>query len=213
MKRMLVALVLLGAGMVSVTSCTKDPINNMSYEDSRVYITQKDSSVDFSTYSTFYIADSVAVINGNKSKKELMPIDSAYIASTVKSLTTAGFTHTTDSSKADLGVVVNRVISYSGGYYDYGSYWGYYGGYWDPGYYWGYPGYGYGYPGFIQPFVVKDVSMEVDILDLKNAAANKKIKLLWMGAINGAGVASNNNTSVAESQVESLFAQSPYLKK
>ncbi len=143
----------------------------------------------------------------------MKPIDSAYIASTVKYLSAAGFTQTMDSSKADLGIVVNRVVSYSTGYYDYGFYWGFYGSYWDPGFYWGYPGYGYGYPGYLQPFVIKDVSMEIDMLDLENATANKKIKLLWMGAVNGAGVASNSNTSVADAQVASLFAQSPYLKK
>ncbi len=213
MKRMLIALMLFGSSVAVFTSCTKDPIKNMSYEDSRVYITQKDSSVNFSNFSTFYIADSVAVISGNYSKKELTPIDSAYIASTKKYLTAAGFTQTNDTSKADLGVVVNRVISYSTGYYDYGSYWGGYGSYWDPGYYWGYPGYGYGYPGYLQPFVIKDVSIEIDVLDLRNAAANKKIKLLWMGVVNGAGVASNNDTSVADSQVANLFAQSTYLKK
>lgn len=213
MKRMLVALMMLGSGMVAVTSCTKDPLDNMSYEDSRVYITQKDSSVNFSSYTTFYIQDSVAVVNGSTSKKELRPIDSAYIASAAKYLKAAGFTQTQDTSKADLGVVVNRIISYSTGYYNYGGFWGGYGGFWDPGFYWGYPGYGYGYPGFLQPFVIRDVSIEVDILDLKNAPANKKIKLLWMGAINGAGVASNNNTAVADQQVANLFAQSPYLKK
>ncbi len=69
MKRMLIALMLLGGGIVAFTSCTKDPINNMSYEDSRVYITQRDTSVNFSSYATFYIADSVAVINGQSAKK------------------------------------------------------------------------------------------------------------------------------------------------
>lgn len=213
MKRMLIALMLFGSSVAAFTSCTKNPLNDMSYEDSRVYITQKDSSVQFSNYSTFYIADSVAVIKGDTSKKAFTPIDSAYIAAATKYLSAAGFTQTKDTSKADLGVVVNRIISYATGYYDYGSYWGWYGGYWDPGYYWGYPGYGYGYPGYLQPFVIRDISIEIDILDLKNAAANKKIKLLWMGAINGAGVANNNNTSVADSQVANLFAQSPYLKK
>lgn len=213
MKRIVISLMLAAVAMVTISSCTKDPLNDMSYEDSRVYVTQKNDSVDFSSYSTFYIADSVAVINGNMSKKAYSPNDSSYIAATVKYLTAAGYTQTQDSSHADMGVTVNRIISYSTGYYNYANYWGGFGGFWDPGYYWGYPGYGYGYPGFVQPFVIKDVAMEIDVLDLKNAAANKKIKLIWMGAINGAGVASNNNTSIADSQVASLFAQSPYLKK
>ncbi|WP_447641299.1 MULTISPECIES: DUF4136 domain-containing protein [Chitinophagaceae] len=213
MKRMLIVLMLISGGIVSLTSCTKDPVNNMSYEDSRVYVTQKSDSVDFSSYSTFFIQDSVAVINGDEYKKALTPIDSAYIASTTKYLTAAGYAQVTDTAKADLGVVVNRVYSYTTGYFDYSSYWGGYGGYWDPGFYWGLPGYGYAYPGFVQPFVIRDVAIEIDILDRKNAAANKKIKLVWMGSINGAGIASNGNLSVADSQVASLFAQSTYLKK
>lgn len=213
MKRIVIALMLVGAAMVTITSCTKDPLNNMSYEDSRVYITQKSDSADFSSYSTFYIADSVAIISGNASKKSREPIDSAYIAAATKYFTAAGYTQTKDTATADLGVTVSRIYSYTTGYYNYGSYWGGFGGYWDPGYYWGYPGYGYGYPGFVQPFVIQDVAMEIDLLDLKNAAANKKIKLIWMGAINGAGVASNNSVSIADGQVASLFAQSTYLKK
>ncbi|PZP50355.1 MAG: DUF4136 domain-containing protein [Pseudopedobacter saltans] len=213
MKRIVIALILVSTTIVTISSCTKDPLNDMSYEDSRVYITQKSDSADFSSYSTFYIADSVAVINGNASKKSYNSVDSAYIAATVKYLTAAGYTRTMDTANADLGVTVNKIISYSTGYYNYGGYWGGFGGFWDPGFYWGYPGYGYGYPGFVQPFVIQDVAMEIDLLDLKNATTNKNIKLIWMGAINGAGVANNDNPSIADSQVASLFAQSTYLKK
>jgi len=51
--------------------------------------------------------------------------------------------------------------------------------------------------------------MSVDMLDLKNAAANKKINFIWTGLIRGEGIFSAAN---ADAQVKALFSQSNYLK-
>ena len=45
------------------TSCAKDPLANLTSEESRIYITDHDSTANFSAFKTFSIADSVAVIN------------------------------------------------------------------------------------------------------------------------------------------------------
>jgi hypothetical protein len=44
-------------------SCSKDPLASLTDEESRIYITDHDSTVNFSEFNTFSISDSVAVIN------------------------------------------------------------------------------------------------------------------------------------------------------
>ncbi|MFT4202614.1 MAG: hypothetical protein QM610_01755 [Chitinophagaceae bacterium] len=50
MKRILASPIVLDRGMAAMASCTKDSLDDMSYEDLRVHITQKNDSVGFSTY-------------------------------------------------------------------------------------------------------------------------------------------------------------------
>lgn len=208
MKRHL--LMLLGlAGMSFVyTGCTKDPLNNLTTDESRIYITDHDSSVNFSNYKTFNISDSVAVIDNGSMKKQLGAVDSAYINTVTKYMEQDGYTLVSKEQNPDVGVDVNRIISTSTGVISYGDYWGYYDSYWDP-YYWGYPGYGYYIPYGYSVYQIKEGAISVDMLDLKNAAQDKKINVIWTGLIRGSGIF---DTTVADSQVKALFDQSPYLK-
>ena len=208
MKRHL--LMLLGlAGMSFVyTGCTKDPLNNLSTDESRIYITDHDSSVNFSNYKTFNISDSVAVIDNGSMKKQLGAVDSAYINTVTKYMEQDGYTLVSKEQNPDVGVDVNRIISTSTGVISYGDYWGYYDSYWDS-YYWGYPGYGYYIPYGYSVYQIKEGAISVDMLDLKNAAQDKKINVIWTGLIRGSGIF---DTTVADSQVKALFDQSPYLK-
>src|SRR6185312_304267 len=208
MKRHL--LMLLGlAGMSFVyTGCTKDPLNNLTTDESRIYITDHDSSVNFSNYKTFNISDSVAVIDNGSMKKQLGAVDSAYINTVTKYMEQDGYTLVSKEQNPDVGVDVNRIISTSTGVISYGDYWGYYDSYWDS-YYWGYPGYGYYIPYGYSVYQIKEGAISVDMLDLKNAAQDKKINVIWTGLIRGSGIF---DTTVADSQVKALFDQSPYLK-
>ena len=120
----------------------------------------------------------------------------------------AGYTLVSKDENPDLGVDVSHIIQTSTGVISYGDYWGDYGGYWDP-YYWGYPGYGYYIPYAYSVYQIRQGALAVDILDLKNAEANKNINIIWTGLIRGSGIL---NASVADSQVKTLFDQSAYLK-
>ena len=213
MKHVLFTLMAIGGLSALFAGCAKDPGDHITAEESRVYTTNHDSAVNFSSYSTYKLEDSVLVVDGNNSAKQLTAIDQAYINAVKKYMDAAGYTEVSGSATADLGVSVNRVYNRYTGYFSYDAYWGGFGGFWDPGFYWGYPGYGYGYPGFFQSYTVTDVAVIVDILDLKNAAANKQLNHIWIGTINGYGIASNSNTGIADSQVQALFDQSAYLKK
>ena len=189
-------------------SCTKDPVSNLNNEESRIYITDHDSTVNFSSYKTYSIPDSVAVIENGTSSREINDVDQAYLDAVKKYMNQAGYTMVPRTDNPDLGVDVNHIINTSTGVISYGDYWDDYGGYWDS-YYWGYPDYGYYIPYAYNIYQIKEGAFSVDLLDLKNASAHEKINVIWTGLIRGSGIL---NSSVADSQVKALFDQSSYLK-
>ena len=208
MKRRSQWLLLLAGISFIFAGCTKEPLANLTEDESRIYITDHDSSINFSDYKTYSISDSVAVIEDGKATMQSDNSDAAYINAVKASMAAAGFTLVEREQDPDLGVNVNHIVNTSTGVISYGDYWNDYGGYWDP-YYWGYPDYGYYVPYAYSVYQIKEGAISVDILDLKNAAANNKIDVTWTGLIRGPGIF---NPSIAESQVKALFDQSPYLK-
>lgn len=208
MKRILLMLIGLTGFSIIYTSCTKDPVNNLTADESRIYITDHDSSVNFTDYKTYSISDSVAVIENGKSSQDLSDAAQAYITAVKKYMDQAGYQLVSRDNNPDLGVDVNHIINTSTGVISYGDYWNNYNNYWDP-YYWGYPDYGYYIPYAYSVYQVREGAVSLDILDLKNASTDHKINLLWTGLIRGSGVF---NASVADSQVKALFDQSTYLK-
>src|SRR5882757_5169441 len=131
--------------IIAFGSCRKDPLNNLTNDESRIYISNYDTTANFSSYTTFSITDSVDVIQDNQlSGREKSSFDSTVIDALGKILQQKGYQKVSRESSPDLAVAVSRVYNTSTGVFSYGDYWDYYGGYWDP-YYWGYGGYGY-YP-------------------------------------------------------------------
>ncbi|HUZ58397.1 MAG TPA: DUF4136 domain-containing protein [Hanamia sp.] len=208
MKRVILILSALAGTSIFYTGCTKEPLNNLTAAESRIYITDHDSTVNFSNYKTFSISDSVAVIQNGYATKELNDVDTAYINAVTKYMEQDGYSLVSNEQNPDLGVDVNRIISTSTGVISYGDYWDNYGDYWDP-YYWGYPGYGYYIPYSYAVYQISEGAISVDILDLKNASSDKKINVIWTGLIRGSGIF---DATIADSQVHALFDQSPYLK-
>ena len=189
-------------------SCTKDVVKNLTTDESRIYITDHDSTVNFGNFKTYSISDSVAIIQNGKSSHESSDVGLAYINAVKKYMDQAGYQMVSREDNPDLGIDVNHIINTSTGVISYGDYWDDYGGYWDP-YYWGYPDYGYYIPYAYSVYQVKEGAVSIDILDLKNASEDHKINVIWTGLIRGEGVF---NSSVADSQVKALFDQSSYLK-
>ena len=193
---------------IAFTACNKQPLDDLSNEESRIYITDYDSAANFTLYKTYSISDSVAVIDNNQSVKELSTADQAYIDAVKKYMAQMGYTLVDKSSSPDIGVDVSRITNTSTGVISYPDYYGYYDSYWDP-YYWGYGGYDYYSPYSYSTYSITEGALSIDILDLKNASASNQIKLLWTGLIRGEGI---SDATTADSQVKALFDQSPYLK-
>ncbi|WP_298301781.1 DUF4136 domain-containing protein [Hydrotalea sp.] len=194
---------------LGLVSCTKNSaVNNLSNPDTRIYITQRDSTVNFSSYKTFSIDDSVTVLDNGQSSRSLTPTGQAFIDAITKYMQQGGYTLVTKAANPDLGINVTYINTTTTGIIDYSSYYDYYGGYYDPTY-WGYGGYGYYSPYMYGTYQINSGALSIDMLDLKNAAANGKIKIVWNGLIRGEGIA---DATTADSQVQALFSQSPYLK-
>lgn len=201
---------LIGAGAIVLLAfgCKKNPLDRLTVEESRIYITDHDSTLNFSSFKTFSVSDSVARIENGDASMQLNETDVAFVNAVKQEMRSKGFTEVSKDVDPDLGLTVNRIISTTTGVISYGSYWDRYSYYWDP-YYWGYPGYGYYLPYQYAVYELREGAVSVDMVDLKNADANKKLNVVWTGLIRGSGI---YNTDVAASQIKALFDQSPYLK-
>ncbi|HEY8919088.1 MAG TPA: DUF4136 domain-containing protein [Chitinophaga sp.] len=195
--------------LISLNSCRKDPLNDMTDEESRIYITNRDSTANFSSYATFSIVDSVAVAsNGTEAKRALTDYDKQLIAAVKSAMQARGYTLVDKAAKPQLAVNLTRIDdTYSSSYYDAG-YWSGWGGYYDP-FYWGYPGYGYYFPAYYTVYY-KERAVSIDLVDLKNAQADKQLNAIWNAMFRGSGVWDSNNIN---NMVSAAFAQSAYLKK
>jgi hypothetical protein len=206
MKNYVMATAVAAAAM-ALGSCTKDPVSKLNAEESRIYITNHDSTVSFADFKTFSIADSVAIIsNGKLKEKTSDSYDSLMIAAVSNAMIQRGYTRVANNQQPDLGINVNNIINTYTGFIDYGNYYDGYYGYWDP-YYWGYPGYGY-YGSYIGTYQVNEGVISIDMFDLKDASGGK-IKSVWNGVVRGEGIF--NEASIGNS-VQALFNQSDYLK-
>ena len=208
MQRMIGLSLLLFISIFTVSSCSKDPLKNMSEDESRIYITNHDSTAKFSTYKTYSIVDSVALIDNNRfAGREASSWDLQVISAVQAAMNARGFVKVDRSQNPDLGINVSRVYNTTTNLVDLSGYYGGYGGYYDP-YYWGYGGYDYYFPTYAYSQST-EAALSVDILDLKDASGSQTIKGVWNGVVRGEGIFRSSNV---QSQVQALFDQSPYLK-
>lgn len=193
---------------LALVGCSKDPLRDMTDEESRIYITNHDSTISFSTFKTFSISDSISVISNNRLEgRESTNLDLLYVGAVRKAMTDRGFHEVSRNANPDLGINVSRIYNSSTGVVSYPDYWGGYYDYYDP-FYWGYPGYGYSFPQSYGVYEITEGALSVDILDIKDADDSKTINGVWNGLIRGSGVFVSGS---AASNVEALFAQSPYI--
>jgi hypothetical protein len=194
-----------------LVQCTKEPVNNLTTEESRIYVTNYDTAALFSSYATFRIADSVANIENNRLVSKTLDETDAQIINAVRgALTQRGYSAAAGTGTADLGVTISAITNTSTQLISYNDYGGYYGGYWDP-FYWGYSDFDYYFPTYYGLYESGETALSIDIIDLKNAAQNgNKLNVIWSGLIRGSGIFS---ATTINSQVAALFAQSPYLSK
>jgi hypothetical protein len=197
------------AGLALMSSCTKDPLGNLTEEESRIYITNRDDNANFSSYKTYSIPDSVYVVDNNSFRGgQATAWDLQALAAVRSAMESRGYTRVARNQSPDLGINVTRMYNTSTNLVDLTGYWGGYGGFYDP-FYWGYGGYGYGYPSAFAFVESTEAMLSVDMLDLKNAASNQTINVIWNGLVRGSGIFNSNTIN---NSIQALFNQSTYIK-
>lgn len=207
-------LLTLGGGLAG---CRENAIADLNPEDSAVYITNHDRSINFTQYRTFSLPDSVIVESNDRYSPSLTTLESQFVTSVANGLTSRGFQRVGKGQPADLGVAVIRVNNrYTGvGVNPYGSF---YSNYWF-GNGFGGPG-GFGFSPFFPSYYtyqVADRYWEIQIVDLKNAPAmstpagtgQPQLKVIYNATIRGTEITDPQTVTTA---VAAIFNQSPYLQ-
>lgn len=196
------ASLLLLVATLGLLSCSKDPISDLSNEESLVYITNHDKSANFSQYKTFSIVDSVLIVENNRTGTSLDDIDKAIIERITTNMESLGYTYVRPDKKPDVGINVTWVTNtYLNVYSQPVS--SYYGGYW---------GGGFGYPSYYQYYETSESSWLISMLDFKNpktSPTGKTFNVLWDAQIRGSGIGDLN---LIDKMADSIFGQSDYLK-
>lgn len=178
--------------------------------DQLVVSTSYDNTANFSNYGTYSIStDTIGFISNQSNDTIIVQAEDDFprpVLNRINSnLSSAGYTRVGKDEDPDLRINVYLIndfnlyqqISYSNYYYP--SYYGY-------GY--GYGGY-YGYP-FVSTYASNTGSLVVEILDLRNITADKKVKVLW-SAYMGDVYSTINLVKQSEDAIDQAFIQSPYL--
>ncbi|WP_025763959.1 DUF4136 domain-containing protein [Dyadobacter tibetensis] len=204
MKNKLIKIPLFIAACVFfISACSKDPISDLSTEESLVYYTNRDKAANFQQYKTFSVSDSILVVQNNRSGYALTNFDRDLLSGLIDNMKELGYTYVGPNDKPDIGLTASYI---SNTYLNVASipissYWGGY-----PGY----GGYGYGYPSYYQYYQTQESYWLVSMLDFKNAdTTNKKFPVVWNAQIKGRDI---ENPQLVDTMVNSLFTQSPYLK-
>ena len=206
---------MLFAAAVMATACEKTPDTGKLEDDYLVY-TNYDSGTDFKKFSTFYVPDSVLIIDNSSNKPKYLyatPASDIIIANFVKGMETAGYTRTTDKATADLGMQLSYVEdTYRFRFYNDYPWWYGYPWYWSYGY-WG------NWGGWYWPYNITysytTGSVLGELVDLTEpATTSKNLRVVWTAYISGLlnGNGSLNSTEVQQA-IGQAFSQSPYLKK
>jgi hypothetical protein len=209
-NRFLHTAVLAVTGLALLVGCNRDPLKDLSPDDSQVFITNHDRSVDFSTYKTFSIVDSVAVLsNQGADRPSATSRELAFIARIAQNLTQRGYVRVARTEKPDLGINVARINnSYLGVVANPNPYYGGFGGG-----YWGYGGYGGYYPSTYSYYQVNENYWYTEALDLKNPRTGQngqnQLAVIWTAEIRGDNIF--NDASINQ-VVDAVFAQSGYFQ-
>ncbi|MBN9299483.1 MAG: DUF4136 domain-containing protein [Filimonas sp.] len=194
---------------LSLGACRKEP-DFSQLSSNFVVVTSKDPAATFSQYKTYYISDTVGYISTSSTDTILVgPSAQALVKAVKDNMTARGYQFVPKNANPDLGINLGVVKNVNAGVVYPGWWWGY-PGWWDPWYWgWFYP---YYYP-YTVTYVVTTGTVISDLIDLKNVAASKQLKVLW-SAVSGGAVGSDVNTNLQRgiNAINQSFTQSPYIK-
>ena len=173
--------------------------------------TAKEPGANFSSYKTYYISDTIALKTTNPNDTLWFDDDAKQLAEAVKSnMAARGYTLVTSSHNTpDLGLGLTVIKDLNIGVIYPGWWWGYWGGC-----YWGYCGYPPYYPwyGSGVVYTIPTGTIVLDMIDLKNAAANEKLYVPWGSVMSGGLGYTSDDIQLGIGAINQAFTQSPYIQ-
>lgn len=188
------------------TSCEKDPDTDKLYDDYLV-LTNYDNSANFEEPTTFYVIDSILIIDNknettywknSNSKKIIDAYNENFLA--------RGYTEVESTDDADMVLQLSYINTT---YYfnnSVGPWWGSYPGYWN----WG--GWGWYYP-FTFYYAYSTGSIIGELVNTTTPLADNKLPVIWNSYICGLLTGGNLSYSRTMAAIKQAFEQSPYIKK
>ena len=207
MKKHSIVLLLAVCAMF-MAACQKDPdIDRL--DNSYLVYTNYDSGTNFSSFNTFYVIDSILIIDNSEKATYWNNANSQKIvdAFTAK-LALAGYEEVENETLADIVLQLSYVnTTYYFNVYNPGPWWNSYPGYWN----WG--GWGWYYP-YSFTYSYSTGSIIGELVDTNAPTPlNDKLTVVWNTYI--CGLLNGNNLSLTRTMdaIEQAFEQSPYLKR
>ncbi len=203
---------LVAIGILALSSgCRKDPYN-MSDEDAIVYKTNAVKNLDYKTKTTFWISDTVFVLDGGggdivKTKQKANNTDQQAINYLSQKMAALGYepANTTDTSvRPDMALTITKASIISSTYY-YWNYWGYDWYYW----YW----YGPYYSPYYFVSYTNTYLYTITMMDPKNTNPTPENPNIIWNAMMGSGETNIFQIGEITKFIDQAFAQSTYLNK
>jgi len=195
----------------TLIGCRKAP-DLTPLKTSFVVQTSRQPDAVFSSYKTYYISDTIALKTSNPNDTLWFTADAKQLVNAVKAnMNARGYTFVpSKNSSPNLGLGLTAVKDLNLGVIYPGWWWGYWGGC-----YWGYCGYPPYYPWYGGGGIVYSIptgTLILDMIDLKNATANKKLYVPWGSVMSGGLGNTNNDLQLGVNAINQAFTQSPYIQ-
>lgn len=205
MKKLLILTLSVAALLVS---CQKDPDTD-ELDNSYLVYTNYDPGTDFKSFETFYLIDSILIIDNSEKTTYWNNANSEKIIDAFGAkLAIAGYALADNVDEADIVLQLSYVnTTYYFTSYGPGPWWNSYPGYWN----WG--GWGWYYP-YSFSYSYSTGSIIGELVDTNSPTPlNDKLTVVWNAYI--CGLLNGNNLSLSRTMeaIDQAFEQSPYLKK
>lgn len=205
MKKLLILTLSVAALLVS---CQKDPDTD-ELDNSYLVYTNYDPDTDFKSFETFYLIDSILIIDNSEKTTYWNNANSEKIIDAFGAkLAVAGYALADNVDEADIVLQLSYVnTTYYFTSYGPGPWWNSYPGYWN----WG--GWGWYYP-YSFSYSYSTGSIIGELVDTNSPTPlNDKLTVVWNAYI--CGLLNGNNLSLSRTMeaIDQAFEQSPYLKK
>jgi len=203
----------------SLSGCYPDKIDYVDEYD--LAATHVNEDVDFSTFSTFSVIDTVMHVTEDDDDDPNFSRDNdEFIINELRqNMLDYGYMELESPDSINRPDLVLLVSAVSSDFYYYYSYYPYYWG-WYPG--WGYPGWGYpgwGYPGWGYPVYGGSYSTGTLVVDMWDTEEydpddEEPSGIIWTGVVDGILAGSTGQSQQRlDKQINQLFTQSPYLQQ